>query len=324
MGKVCLLIQDSPVIENGNYLHIGQSLLGQAHQVTCCPVDTLRLHASRVVASGFELTPDIRAGDALPTTSTLALETLDLIWIFGLGERSSFLDKVQLLHALQEKPDGRSSSRLSGKVRIINSLNAIMHLKSKYLLAGNVGQWRSPMTWASPDADELLRIINQEGGEWIVKPPAGSLGRDVFLVNADDRNARVILQYLCGKDNHNYTLLQRHVPEIVNGEKRVLLAANTVIGQYLRHPGLDHRTNVSQGARIEPCSLTREERDYCMQLAMFLGEAGAHYAAVDIVFPWLLDVNVINPGGLTTLYELTGEDHSAAIGKMVVSRCLHE
>ncbi len=312
MSNICLLVQDSPAIEDGNYLRIGKTLIARGHSVTCCFVDNLRLAAGRVVTSGFTLRPDSRSGGEFPEIFSLTLETQDLIWVLSLGERKSFLDKMQMLYTLHRR------------VRIINSLDAIIYIKSKYYLSNHESHFRYPETWASPDPDELFAVIKAQGGEWIIKPPAGSHGRDVFLVHSDDSNARAILQHLCGKDRNNYTLLQRYVSEVTQGEKRILFAAGNIIGQYRRRPGIDHRTNISQGALIETCSLTDEERIYCLQLAAQLENMGAHFAAIDLVFPWLIDVNVINPGGLITLDELTGQDHSAAIGQHLVTKLLQD
>ena len=71
----------------------------------------------------------------------------ELVWILGLGDRGNFLDKYQLLYSLPES------------CKIINSLDAIMHLKSKYYLASQGDQFPSPETYASNSAEELINIV---------------------------------------------------------------------------------------------------------------------------------------------------------------------
>ena len=110
-----------------------------------------------------------------------------------------------------------------------------------------------------------MKIV-QSGGKWIAKPPAGSFGKDVYLLTSQDQNTAVILDSLTGEDKDQYCLLQRYVEEIEQGEKRVLFAGGKVVGQYLRRPTRDHRTNIMQGASAELCELTAEEADYCEKI----------------------------------------------------------
>ena len=86
-----------------------------------------------------------------------------------------------------------------------------------------------------------------------------------------------------------------------------------MIGQYLRVAVADHRTNIMQGARSEPCDLTPIETEYCQELGQFLKAFGAEFVGLDLAFPWIIEFNVINPGGLVTILELTGQDLSASI-----------
>ena len=143
---------------------------------------------------------------------------------------------------------------------------------------------------------------------WIAKPPAGSLGRDVFLLKPGSSNNRAILDYLCGPEQDQYTLIQEHISEISRGEKRVLIAGGEVVGQYKRIATTDHRTNLIQGAASEACELTQKESAYCKKLAEWLKTIGANYVGMDMVYPWIIEFNIINPGGLITIEGLTREN----------------
>ncbi len=308
MARVCLLIQDTPLIEDGNYLRIGIALIRAGHDVNCCLIDNLALTGSKVTAKGFQLTPELSVGDPIPGCEPMPLAGHDLVWVLTIGERWTFLDKIQLLYTL------------SADVKVTNSLDALMHLKSKYFLTSRE-IFRCPETHASRSVEELVGIIRSSGGRWIVKPPAGSLGRDVFLTESDDNNLVAILQHLCGPDSTQYAMIQRYIPEIEQGEKRVLIAGGEVVGQYLRLPNEDHRTNVSQGASVAVTELTDEELDYCLELGKFLAEMGAHYVGIDLVYPWLIETNVISPGGLTTIAELSGQDLGEDVARNVLNAC---
>ena len=309
MSRIALLVSQTPTLEDGNYLRLAAALAKLGHDIHLMPIDSIRLVNGRVQADGFRWDDSPEAGPPFPDLSPAPLNQ-DLAWVLSLGERRNFLDKVQLLRTLPTN------------VCVINALDAIMHLNSKYLLASRPEIFPCPETHASPNASELAGIISEKGGRWIIKPPAGSLGRDVFLVNAGDDNIMSILRHLCGPTNTGYTLIQRYVSEIERGEKRVLIAAGRIIGQYRRLPTIDHRTNVTQGAATEPCDLTRQERDYCQQLGRELMSRGVVYSGIDLAYPWLIEVNVINPGGLMTIDELTGVNHAGAVANAVDSALL--
>ena len=201
MARIALLIQKTPTLEDGNYLRFARELNKLGHSTDILVIDSLRLIAGRVTADAFSWRSHLKSGSPLPTSAECKIDH-DVIWILGLGDRANFLDKYQLLFALPEK------------CKIVNSLDAIMHLKSKYYLASQGDQFPSPETYASTSAEELISIVEANQGKWIVKPPAGSLGRDVYLTHAGDSQLKVIIKRLCGADNSRYTMLQRYLPEI--------------------------------------------------------------------------------------------------------------
>jgi glutathione synthase len=307
MSRIAFLIAETDQVQDGNYLRFANTLHERGHQVTLCFMESLGMAKSRVVASGCEVTDPIQPDEVFAEPNSVYLDTFDVVWILSLGMRQSFLDKMQLLFTLQEK------------CRLINSLDAIMHFKSKYFTASHADVFRHPETWASTHPDVLYEVMHSKGGKWIVKPPASSFGRNVYLLTADDPNARVILESMCGFEEDEFCLLQRYVEEIAQGEKRVLLAGGKPVGQYLRTQGRDHRTNVWQGANMAACELTLEERRYCEKIGQRLLSFGAEFVGMDLVFPWVIEFNVINPGGITTIEQLTGTDITSAIIDEVIA-----
>ena len=301
MLNVILLIADTEAIEDTNYLRLGNELLSRGIPVQCCFMDSLAMLDSEIVADGFSLSEPLKLDAPFPARTSVSIGSADIVWILTLGMRHSFLDKIQLLNCL---PPG---------CRLINSLDALMHFKSKYFLASHGETFQYPQTYASTSANELLEVINGKGGRWIAKPPAGSLGRDIFLLSRDDPNTRVILESMTGAESDQYCLIQPYVNEITAGEKRVLIANGKPVAQYLRHSNGDHRTNVSAGATTELCELTNDEQQYCEKIGAFLAARGALYVGLDLAFPWVIEFNVVNPGGIQTIEALGGQDPSTKI-----------
>ncbi len=300
MLKIALLVAKTDTLVDGNYLRFANELLNRNIDVSICIMDTLSLASSAIVIQGFRVTQTLAESTPFPQPTRSLLADFSHIWVLSLGFRASFLDKYQLLFSL------------TTNIKFVNSLDAIMHLKSKYFLASKPDLFRYPTSFASSNPDTLKNVL-ATGDQWIAKPPAGSLGRDVYLIKQGDPNANVILESLCGPESDQFALLQAYVPEIEKGEKRVIFAGGKVVGQYLRLADKDHRTNVMQGARTEPCELTSDEAAYCARLGTFLQAFGAGFVGLDLAFPWIIEFNVINPGGLLTIAGLTGNDLTSTI-----------
>ena len=290
MPSICFLTSTKGAPRNDNHRRLPAAFAAAGWEVTGADHDDVRLFAARVCI----------APDDTP------LDRFDLIWPIGLGARESFLDRMQLLLMLDQR-------------RFVTSANALLMHHAKYSLALGPLANHHPQTYASHDAQWLRQII-AAGGDWIVKPPAASFGRDVYRVHANDPNLDVILDALTGHDGSRYCLLQRYIPEIERGETRVLLANGEVIGTYLRCPGADHRVNLSLDGRAEIVTLGTDESKLAIAAARHLIDHGIHFVAVDIAYPWIVEFNLANPGGLETIERLTGEDLAPNVVQ-AIARC---
>jgi glutathione synthase len=277
--KICFLINDPDrLADTDNGLLLPEAARALGHEVQVAQIDTL----------------ESRDG--------VMLSGIDLAWVLGLGRRGTFFDKIQLL------------KKLSQTVRVINSPEALFFLHSK-TSQGPVAGWQYPETHISSSLAALLSVYRR-GGDWVAKPTAASLGRGVFKLAANDPNAPAIMEAMT--EAGGYCLLQRYVPEVETGEKRVLLAGGEVVGQYLKKPS-GHRGNLAFAATPEPCDLTSQEHDACERLGRYLVERGAYFAGVDIAWPWFLEWNVVNPGGIGTIDRISGKNHAQTVIKRVLA-----
>jgi glutathione synthase len=303
--SLLFLIQDTKQIADGNCLRLVNAALQQNVPVAIADIDTLSLHKHHIKVRGFSVIDPLKSGLRQDFSKSFYLSDFETTWVLSLGKRENFLDKIQLLEMAEKT------------TRLVNSTDSILFLKSKYSLAGYPDRFNYPESHASSNARELLQIV-ESGGNWIAKPPAGSFGRKVFFLNKHTANRQAILDLLCGSQKDQYTLLQRYVAEISQGEKRVLLANGNIIGQYLRTATIDHRTNLMQGGTPSCCSLTTREFNYCMDIGKYLKSRGALFAGIDLVFPYIIEINVISPGGLATLETLGGPDQAGNVIKNII------
>jgi len=268
MSHVAFLLGDTSIARNDNHRRLPEAFARAGWEVARLSQECVRLD------------PDgVRFGSQRP-------ERFDLVWLLGLGRAETFLDRMQLLRQVPQE-------------RFVTRVDALVYLHAKYRW------WRyMPETHAGSDPDELIAVL-RGGGEWIAKPTAGSFGRDVVRVAADAEGEAAIRHLTRGGV---YCVLQRFVPEIVDGETRTLVAAGRIIGSYLRRAQDGFRANLAQGAQALATTLSAGERNLVETVAAELVREGVGFAAVDTVFPHLIEVNLANPGGLGTLAELYGRD----------------
>ena len=106
----------------------------------------------------------------------------------------------------------------------------------------------------------------------VIKPWDGNGGRGVLVTAHDDPNFRSMLEILT-ENEEQYILVQEYLPEIVEGDKRIILIGGKPVGQMLRIPQKgDHRGNMHVGARVESCELTKIEQEICAKLGLNFGD----------------------------------------------------
>ena len=229
--------------------------------------------------------------DTIPATQ------FDLIWPVGFGPRQTFLDRQQLLAQVEQH-------------RLISPALSYLtlHGKAAWLHYG-------PTTAIAGNAQPLIDLLERDGGEWVLKPVAGSFGRDVYRV----RKAKEIEAHL-EKTSAQYWMLQRFLPEICDGETRTLICGNTIIGSYLRLPDDGFRANLATHGRASKTQLDNDARQLVDEVHRQLTQQGVGFAAIDTVGGYLMEVNLANPGGLQTLQQLYGDEVEARLVEAIASR----
>jgi glutathione synthase len=152
-----------------------------------------------------------------------------------------------------------------------------------------------PPTLVSRDIP-ALRAFVAEHGDCVLKPLDGMGGRSIFRVRTGEDNLNVILETLTG-NGHAQALAQRYVPEIVDGDKRILLVDGEPVPYCLaRIPqGGEFRGNLATGGRGEGRPLTERDRWIAAQVGPELKRRGMLFVGLDVIGDWLTEVNVTSP-----------------------------
>ena len=152
-----------------------------------------------------------------------------------------------------------------------------------------------PPTLVSRDAAALKRFVADQG-EVVLKPLDGMGGRSIFRSHAGDANLNVILETLT-EGGRALAIAQRYLPEIKDGDKRILLVDGEPVDYCLaRIPqGDEFRGNLAAGGRGEGRPLSARDRCIAAQVGPELRRRGMLFVGLDVIGDWLTEVNVTSP-----------------------------
>lgn len=152
-----------------------------------------------------------------------------------------------------------------------------------------------PPSLVARDAQDLRAFVQRER-EAVLKPLDGMGGRSIFRARADDDNLKVILETLT-HGGSQLALAQRYLPEIRQGDKRILLVDGEPVPYALaRIPAADDfRGNLAAGGRGEGRPLTERDCWIAAQVGPELRRRGMLFVGLDVIGDWLTEVNVTSP-----------------------------
>lgn len=152
-----------------------------------------------------------------------------------------------------------------------------------------------PPTVVSRNAATLKAFVS-EHGEAVLKPLDGMGGRSIFRSHAGDANLNVILETLT-EGGRQLAMAQRYLPEIVHGDKRILLVDGEPVDYCLaRIPqGDEFRGNLAAGGRGEGRPLTERDRWIAAQVGPEMRRRGMLFVGLDVIGDYLTEVNVTSP-----------------------------
>lgn len=178
----------------------------------------------------------------------------------------------------------------------------------------------TPETLITSEIPRILQFAASQPGKIVLKPWDGNGGRGVLVTQKGDPNLRSMAEVLT-QDGKSSIIAQRHLPEIVDGDKRILLIDGEPVGAMLRVPtASDHRGNMHAGARVIQTTLTARDREICNRIGPFLRNEGFIFVGIDVIGGWLTEINVTSPTGIQDINLLDGVRIEQQLYEAVVSR----
>jgi glutathione synthase len=167
----------------------------------------------------------------------------------------------------------------------------------------------------------VARKFLAEHGDVVLKPLHGNAGKAVFKVGGDGSNLASLME-LFNATYREPHVLQAFLPEVAEGDKRIVLIDGEVSGAINRRPAKgDIRSNLAAGGTAEASDLTDTERQICAALAPELKRRGLLFVGIDVIGgKWLTEINVTSPTGIVAIDRFNGTDTPGLIWDAIDAR----
>ncbi|WP_108790740.1 glutathione synthase [Erythrobacter sp. Alg231-14] len=177
-----------------------------------------------------------------------------------------------------------------------------------------------PPTLVTRSVDEVRRFMATHGAI-VVKPIHGNGGKAIFRVPADGDNLTALFEVF----NQTWPephMVQPFLPEVAEGDKRIVLIDGEVAGAINRIPGEgEFRSNLAMGGSAEPTGLTQREQEICDAMGPELKQLGLTFVGIDVIGgKWLTEINVTSPTGIVAIDEFNGTDTAGMIWDAIEGR----
>ena len=177
-----------------------------------------------------------------------------------------------------------------------------------------------PPTLVTRSVAEVRRFM-EEHGAVVLKPIHGNGGKAIFRIPADGENLSALIEVF----NQTWPephMVQPFLPEVADGDKRIVLVDGEVAGAINRKPGKgEFRSNLAQGGYAEATTLTPREQEICDAMGPELKRRGLIFVGIDVIGgKWLTEINVTSPTGIVAIDQFNGTDTAGMIWDAIERR----
>ena len=287
---------------------IAEEAQARGHELFYYTPDRLAYDEGRITARGWPLTVQRVEGDhfSLGEEVTVDLAELDVVWLRQDPPFDMFY--ITTTHLLQ---------RLRASTLVVNDPFWVRNFPEKLLIL-DFPQLMPPTAIARDLA--TIRAFRARHGDVILKPLYGNGGAGVFHLPEADRNLASLHELFTGFSREPL-IVQKYLPEIKNGDKRVILVDGEAVGAINRVPAQgETRSNMHVGGRPEKVALTDRDREICAMIGPLLREKGQVFVGIDVIGNYLTEINVTSPTGIQELERFDGVNIAAKIWEAIEAR----
>ena len=305
-------IQMDPIgpidIDADSTFRIAEEAQARGHSLFYYTPDQISYRAGRVMARGWPLTVQRKKGDhfRLGDLQDVDLSEYDVVWLrqdppFDM----SYITTTHLLDMIHPQ------------TLVVNDPFWVRNYPEKLLVLSFPDL--TPPTMIARDL-ETLKEFRAEHGDVILKPLYGNGGAGVFKLQQADANL-ASLHELFSAMNREPLIIQKFLPAVSNGDKRVILVDGEPVGAINRVPAAgETRSNMHVGGRPEKVELTERDREICAAIGTLLKEKGQIFVGIDVIGDWLTEINVTSPTGIQELERFDGTNVAEKIWEAIEAK----
>lgn len=281
-------------IDADSTFRIGEEAQARGHSLFYYTPDTLSFDEGKVKARGNAITLRRERGNhvSFGPEETRALADFDVVWLrqdppFDMG----YITSTHIL------------DMIGGKTLVVNDPFWVRNYPEKLLVLEFADL--TPPTTIARDI-EVLKAFRARHGDVILKPLYGNGGAGVFKLTKDDSNLASLHELFTGI-NREPLIVQKFLPDVSAGDKRIILVDGAPVGAINRVPQKgETRSNMHVGGRPEKVALTERDREICDRIGPLLREKGQIFVGIDVIGDYLTEINVTSPTGIQELERFDG------------------
>ena len=305
-------IQMDPIgainIDADSTFRLAEEAQARGHELFYYTPDKLIYREGRVLARGWPLTVRREKGNhfTLGAEAEVDLADFDVVWLrqdppFDMGY-------ITTTHILE---------RIHPATLVVNDPFWVRNSPEK-LLVLNFPDLTPPTLIARDLA--TIREFKARHGDVILKPLYGNGGAGVFRLDPNDRNLASLHELFTGISREPL-IVQKYVPAVVKGDKRIILVDGEPVGAINRVPAEgETRSNMHVGGRPERVGLTERDLEICARIGPVLREKGQVFVGIDVIGDWLTEINVTSPTGIQELERFEGTNIAEKIWQVIEAK----
>jgi len=305
-------IQMDPIgainIDADSTFRLAEEAQARGHELFYYTPDKLIYREGKVLARGWPLTVRREAGNhfTLGAEAEVDLSGFDVVWLrqdppFDMGY-------ITTTHILE---------RIHPETLVVNDPFWVRNSPEK-LLVLNFPDLTPPTLIARDLA--TIREFKARHGDVILKPLYGNGGAGVFRLDPNDRNLASLHELFTGISREPL-IVQKYVPAVVKGDKRIILVDGEPVGAINRVPAEgETRSNMHVGGRPERVGLTERDLEICARIGPVLREKGQVFVGIDVIGDWLTEINVTSPTGIQELERFEGTNIAEKIWQVIEAK----
>ncbi|OUS05695.1 glutathione synthase [Rhodobacterales bacterium 52_120_T64] len=295
-------------IDGDSTFRIAEEAQARGHELFYYTPDKLAYQEGHVTARGWPLTVRREKGNhfTLGEEQEIDLADWDVVWLrqdppFDMG----YITSTHILDMIHPK------------TLVVNDPFWVRNYPEKLLVLEFPDL--TPPTTIARDI-ETLKAFKDKHGDIILKPLYGNGGAGVFRLTADDRNLTSLHELFTGINNEPL-IAQKFLPDVAEGDKRVILIDGVAVGAINRVPAKGEvRSNMHVGGRPEKVEMTARDLEICDRIGPLLREKGQIFVGIDVIGGNLTEINVTSPTGIMELDRFDGINVSAMIWDAIEGR----